>query len=199
MAQSQFGRGTIQPRVDSAAKYADESIFPHECQLYRPIIHLMFCTMFYSRPTYFTRFSYVHERSREMPQGTGVFFQLIRSVRRTQPTTILIKIWYNKRVRSITQMNTGIDIKDIYENSSRIWIVKTQPAAESNRSRTAHNPCQQLAKHSAPVIPQSIQGRIPHSAKYFRSVYSQGVTRHRTASNVGIRLVLVYRVRVSFR
>jgi len=34
--------------------------------------------------------------------------------------------------------------------------------------------CQQIAEHSAPVIPQSIRGRIPHSAKYFRpdSVHS---------------------------
>ena len=28
--------------------------------------------------------------------------------------------------------------------------------------------CQQIAEHSAPVIPQSIRGRIPHSAKYFQ-------------------------------
>ena len=28
--------------------------------------------------------------------------------------------------------------------------------------------CQQIAEHSAPVIPQSIHGRIPHSTKYFR-------------------------------
>jgi len=31
--------------------------------------------------------------------------------------------------------------------------------------------CQQIAEHSAPVIPQSIRGRIPHAKSIFREIH----------------------------